>query len=76
MLNCQAYLHNGWLKLSQIIEGNKLSLNVMKTQAMVIGSKPNLKKISDKLVPTPSFAIGNSQIDVDKHLVWDEDSKA
>ena len=50
---------------------------------MVIGSRPNLKKISDKLVLTPSFAIGNSHIDVvanakylgiqlDKYLVWDE----
>ena len=63
-----------------------MSLNVIKTQAMVIGSMPNIKKISDKLVPTPSFAIGNSHIDVvdnakylgvqlDKHLVWDEHTK-
>ena len=49
---------------------------------------PNIKKISDKSVPTPSFAIGNSHIDVvdinakylgvqlDKHLVWDEHTKA
>ena len=54
---------------------------------MVIGSRPNIKKISDKLVPTPSFAIGNSHIEVvdnakylgvqlDKHLVWDEHTKA
>ena len=54
---------------------------------MVIGSRPNLKKISDKLVPTPSFAIGNSHIDIvantkylgiqlDKHLVWDDHTKA
>ena len=69
--------------LKQWLEGNKLSLNVIKTQAMVIGSRPNIKKMSDKLVPTPSFAIGNSHIEVvdnakyfgvqlDKHLVWDE----
>ena len=50
--------------LKQWLEGNKLSLNVIKTQAMVIGSRPNIKKISDKSVPTPSFAIGNSHIDV------------
>ena len=53
--------------LKQWLDGNKLtelSLNVIKTQAMVIGSRPNLKKISDKLVPSPSFAIGNSHIDV------------
>ena len=73
--------------LKQWLEGSKLSLNVIKTQAMVIGSRPNNKKISDKSVPTPSFAIGNSNIDVvdnakylgvqlDKHLVWDEHTKA
>ena len=73
--------------LKQWLEDNKLSLNGIKTQAMVIGSRPNLKKISDKLVPTPSFAIGNSHIDVvanakylgiqlDKHLVWNEHTKA
>ena len=73
--------------LKQWLEGNRLPLNVIKTQAMVIDSRPNLKKISDQLVPTPSFAIGNSQIDVvadakylgmqlDKYLVWDEDTKA
>ena len=72
--------------LKQWLEGNKLSLNVIKAQAMVIGSRPNLKKISDKLVPTPSFAIGNSHIVVvanakylgiqlDKYLVWDEHTK-
>ena len=66
--------------LKQLLEGNKLSLNVIKTQAMVIGSRPNIKMISDKSVPTPSFDIGNSYIDVvdsakylgiqlDKHLV-------
>ena len=62
-------------------------MNLIKTQAMVIGSRPSLKKISDNLVPTPSFAIGNSHIDVvanakylgiqlDKHLMWDEHTKA
>ena len=45
--------------LKQWLEGTKLSLNVIKTQAMVLGSRPNLKKISDKSVPTPSFAISN-----------------
>ena len=48
--------------LKQWLEGNKLSLNVIKTQAMVLGSRPNIKKISDKSVPTPSFAIGGSHI--------------
>ena len=34
--------------LKKWLQGNKLSLNVIKTQAMVIGSRPNLKKISEK----------------------------
>ena len=58
--------------LKQWLEGNKLSLNVIKTQAMVIGSRPNIKKISDKLVPTPKY-LG---VPLDKHLVWDEHTKA
>ena len=73
--------------LKQWREGNKLSLNVIKTQAMAIGSWPNIKKISDKSVPTLCFTIGESHIDVvdhakylgvqlDKHLVWDEHTKA
>ena len=69
--------------LKQWLQGNKLSLNVMKTQAMVVGSRPNLKKISDKKIESPSFAIGDSQVEIvektkylgvqlDQHLVWDE----
>ena len=50
--------------LKQWLEGNKLFPNVINTQAMVIASRPNIKKISDKSVPTPSFTIGNSHIDV------------
>ena len=46
------------------LQGNELSLNVVKTQAMVIGSQPNLKKIADKRVDTPSFSIGDSAIDL------------
>ena len=73
--------------LKEWLEGNKLSLNVIKTQVVVIGPRPHIKKISDKSAPTPSFAIGDSHIDVadnanylgvqlDKHLVWDEHTKA
>ena len=69
--------------LKQWLRGNKLSLNVSKTQAMVVGSLPNLKKISEGKVQPPSFAIGDSQIEIvektkylgiqlDQHLVWDE----
>ena len=43
--------------LKQWLQGNKLSLNLIKTQAMVVGSRPNLKKISDKKVQSPTFVI-------------------
>ena len=65
--------------LRKWLQGNKLSLNVLKTQAMVIGSRPNLKK----LVEPPSFTIGGSDVEmvgnvkylgvqIDRHLAWDE----
>ena len=69
--------------LRKWLQGNKLSLNVLKTQAMVIGSRPNLKKISTKLVEPPSFSIGGSEVEmvdnvkylgvqIGRHLSWDE----
>ena len=69
--------------LRKWLQGNKLSLNVLKTQAMVTGSRPNLKKISTKLVEPPSFSIGGSDVElvgnvkylgvqIDRHLAWDE----
>ena len=48
--------------LRKWLQGNKLSLNVFKTKAMVIGSHPTLKKISTKLVEPPSFTIGGSDV--------------
>ena len=62
--NRDLYCLNKWL------QGNKLSLNVVKTQAMVIGSQPNLKKIPDKRVDTPSFSIGDSAIDLVKNVKY------
>ena len=55
----------------------------MNTEAMVVGYRPNLKKISDGKIQSPSFAIGDSKvgsfeqtkywgIQRDQHLVWDE----
>ena len=56
--------------LNKWLQGNKLSLNVVKTLAMVIGSQPNLKKIADKRVDTPSFSIGDSAIDLVKNVKY------
>ena len=69
--------------LRKWLQGNKLSLNVLKTQAMIIGSRPNLKKISTKLMEPPSFSIGCSEVEmvdnvkylgvqIDRHLPSDE----
>ena len=63
--------------------GNKLGLNLIKTQATVVGSRPNLEKVSAEKVQPPTFVIGDSQIETfekakclevqpDKHLAWDE----
>ena len=41
----------GYLK--QWLQGNKLSLNVLKTKALVLGSKPKIKKITEKVVDPP-----------------------
>ena len=57
---------------------NKLSLNVTKTEFMLIGSRPMIKRISD---PQPNILIDNKQIKqvyecktlgvtVDQHLSW------
>ena len=43
--------------LNKWLQGNKLSLNVVKTQAMVIGSQPNLKKIAEKKVDSSTFLL-------------------
>ena len=53
---------------------------------MVVGSGPNLTKISDGKIMSPSFAIGDSEIKIvektkylgsqlDQHLVWDEHTR-
>ena len=65
------------------MQGNKLSLNVLKSQTMVVGSKPKIKKITDKIVDHPKFFIGGSQVEnvdrvkylgviIDKNLNWEE----
>ena len=69
--------------LKQWLQGNKLYLNEIKTQAMVVGSRGNLKKTPGKIVQPPSFVIDDLQIDIvekakyfgvqfDQHLVWNE----
>ena len=46
------------------LQGNKLSLNVVKTQAVIIGSKPKIKKLKNNPSTLPSFRVGGEEIDV------------
>ena len=66
--------------LKQWLQGNKCSLILTKTQSMLIGSRPNPKKVSHKKV-SPTFVIDDSQIEIidktkylgvqlDQHLSW------
>ena len=71
-------------ELKQWLQGNKLSLNVLKTQPLIVGLQPKNKKISDKTVDHPQFFIGDSQdenvdrttkylgVMIDGSLNWDE----
>ena len=79
-------LNRDLCNLKQLLQGNKLSLNLIKTQAMVVGSRPNLKKISDKKAQPSTFVIDGSQIEIiekakylgvqlDQHLIWDEHAR-
>ena len=46
------------------LQGNKLSLIVVKTQAMIIGSKPKIKKQKNNPSTLPSFRVGGEEIDL------------
>ena len=80
-------LNNELKCLKEWLQDNKLSLNVIKTQAMVIGSRQNLKKIGENSVDFPAFVIDDSPVElfdsikylgvqVDQYLVWDEQIKS
>ena len=45
------------------LQGNKLSLNVVKTQAMIIGSQPKIKKLNNPST-LPPFRVGGEEIDL------------
>ena len=49
--------------LKQSLLGNKLSLNILKTQDLVVASQPKIKKIIDKTVDHSQFFIGDSQVE-------------
>ena len=76
-------LHSELNDFKLSLQGNKLSLNVLKTQAVVEGSQPKLKKITDKIVDNLQSFIGDSQVEdldrtkhvsgiIDVNLNWEE----
>ena len=46
------------------LQGNKLSLNVVKAQAMIIDFKPKIKKLKNNPSTLPSFKVGGEEIDL------------
>ena len=57
-LNCELKCLKEWL------QSDKLLLNVIKTQAVVIGPRPHLTKISEKAVGSPTFVIVDSPVEL------------
>ena len=77
-INSDLIALKGWL------EGNKLSLNVAKTEAVIIGSNKKLRKIDTPDAPKPQFRIGSEDfklvsyvkylgVQVDQELRWTND---
>ena len=71
------------LKLQDWLHANKLSLNVVKTQSLIIGSGPNIRKIESQPDAPTSFSIGDQNIEmitntrylgvqIDSKLNWDK----
>ena len=52
------------------LAGNKLSINVAKTNSLVIGSRKKLKDIQCPLIIKPSFAISGEEISIIEHTKY------
>ena len=76
-------LNSDLLKLQDWLHANKLSLNVVKTQSLIIVSGPNIRTIDSQSDAQPSFSIGDQEIEmianekyldvqVDSQLNWDK----
>ena len=71
------------LKLQDWLHANKLSLNVVKTQSLIIGSGANIRKIENQPDAPPYFSIDDQDIEmitstrylgiqIDSKLNWDK----
>ena len=72
--------------LEKWLQGNKLSLNIVKTQAMIIGSAQKLGLMSKKSEITPCFQVNGNDIElvhetkylgvmIDENLKWGSQAK-
>ena len=52
------------------LQGNKLSLNVVKTHAMIIGSSQKLRKLYTPMVPISHFQVNGNDIDFVKEIKY------
>ena len=57
-------IHADLIALTGWLEGSKLSLNVAKTEAMIIGSNKKLRKIDTPDAPKPQFIIGSEDVNL------------
>ena len=56
--------------LEKWLQGNKFSLNVVKTQAMIIGSLQKSRKIDTPMVPIPHFQVNGNDINLVKETKY------
>ena len=56
-------LNLDFLKLHDWLHANKLSPNIVKTQSLMIGFVPNIRKIEGQSDTQPSFSIGDQVIE-------------
>ena len=60
--------HSNHDRLKELLQGNKLSLNIIKIQEMVEVSRPSPKKIDHNKEEIPSFVIDDAETDIFKKL--------
>ena len=65
-----AVLNAGLACLEKWLPGNKLSLNVVKSQAMIIGSSQKLRKIDTLMVLIPHFQVNGNDINLVKETKY------
>ena len=57
-------LNNELACLEKWLQGNKLSLNVVKIRAMIIGSLQKVGKIDAPMVPIPHFQVNGNDVNL------------